>query len=648
MIEDIKASVTFTTPIKSWSFSGQFSPPPGITAVVGRNGSGKSLLAIETPRYLLFGKRALRGAAADYSAYDAEGIFTIQGRRYAITRSPRREQLLDLQTGVIEAVGADGVTKKVIEILGYDLDVFDLANAAVQKQTDKLGKLRASERKQAIDKVVGLASYETIEKACRQQATLLKAQGEGLISALRAPVVPDKPEDYMASQVLEATIKRERKARSEYDALERATVHSVTAPREPHGARIAPEIVDAYAEEHAQAKAMVQRREHLMAAIARMPESVMTEEAIFAAEERYLWEQDLAARGPKPTVAIELIKAAKDTWAEIAVLRRKQDEEVSCPKCGHRFHTLSMTPQEPGYSLAELGSQEDAHRKWAEPLRPEPTAKFGSLSGPDARRERSLIAVFESGCEAQALLDESPEPAALPDLAEARRRLAEWQRYDAQLEAFNDALRKVRAARAELDQWLSENDVPLTADEIDALQRQLTRAQLYEAAQARHLADQLEFESKTKDAAELTRRAEAYREGSKNLAGARAEFKAHLAPSLSRIATNLIFKMSAGVLTSVVVDEDMEITVDGQKIETLSGAGETVANLALRIALGQALVGDTFPVFLGDEIDSDADEERREATKLALLGLKDQLSQIILVTHRAVDIADLVVDLDNL
>src|SRR3546814_7738428 len=78
----------------------------------------------------------------------------------------------------------------------------------------------------------------------------------------------------------------------------------------------------------------------------------------------------------------------------------------------------------------------------------------------------------------------------------------------------------------------------------------------------------------------------------------------------------------------------MNIMVDGQDIATLSGAGATVANLAIRIGLGRVLVSRIFPVFIGDEIDSDMDAERAEATAVALSSLTDQLEQVLIVTHK--------------
>jgi len=648
MIEHIKATATFVTPIKSWSFSGELSPPPGITAVIGRNGSGKSLLAVETPRYLLFGKKALRGMAADYSDFHAEGTFRLGGKRVHIKRTPRREQLTDLTTGVVEAVGADAVTAKVIELLGYGLDVFDLANAAVQKQTDKLGQLRASERKQLIDKVVGLATYETIEKACRDEAKKFKGVAEGLTSALRAPVEPVKPEGYALSTDIATTLTRARQLRVEHDRRENDTVQQVTAPRRPEGARVSRAQVDEAVTVQANADATARERARLQKIIDAAPKDAVDSEGLIAmAEARYEWEQLRDARGPQPTMTREEIEAVRGVWEEIDLRQRMSDEQAECPSCGTKFRVGGDVPTEPAVSRAALMAEHRAIENWATPLPPAPDDAAGSLAPGGARHARQRLAAYNAAVDAEAEIKLLGNPVQVHDLDGLRTAHAAWSRFDAQSEAFDAAVERARAAREKLEAWIGVNGKPMADDQLDELQERLTHAKIYEAAIERYDADVVKHAADTAAIAENQRRAEAYREGSTRLGEARATFKAHLAPMLSRIASSLIYDMSAGELSSVVVDDDMEITVDGQRIETLSGAGETVANLALRIALGQALVADAFPVFLGDEIDSDADEQRRSATKLALQRLKARLSQIILITHRAVDVADLVIDLDN-
>jgi len=134
--------------------------------------------------------------------------------------------------------------------------------------------------------------------------------------------------------------------------------------------------------------------------------------------------------------------------------------------------------------------------------------------------------------------------------------------------------------------------------------------------------------------------AKEYSEGAIALSETRMAIKAFLAPSLSRVASSLISEMTAGKLDTVIVDEEMNVTVNGQDITTLSGAGTTVANLALRIALGQVLVSKVFSVFIGDELDKDMDPERSAATAEALAQLSGHLDQLILITHKDVDFAD--------
>lgn len=185
---------------------------------------------------------------------------------------------------------------------------------------------------------------------------------------------------------------------------------------------------------------------------------------------------------------------------------------------------------------------------------------------------------------------------------------------------------------------------PVSQAVLDALQDELVASQVYEAARERYDTDKLLYETLTAEIAEKQRMAEEYTKGGQALADARATLKAYLAPSLSRVASALIRDMTHGKHESIIVDEDMEITVSGQRIETLSGGAETVANIALRIALGRVLVSSTFPVFLGDEMDGDADDVRREAVLEALVSLKEHLSQIILITHRGADVADHVID----
>ena len=110
--------------------------------------------------------------------------------------------------------------------------------------------------------------------------------------------------------------------------------------------------------------------------------------------------------------------------------------------------------------------------------------------------------------------------------------------------------------------------------------------------------------------------------------------KSHLLPSLNKVASTLISQMTNNQRKSIVIDDEFEILVDGQPVNTLSGSGKAVANLAVRIGLGSVLTNKIFSVFLADEIDASMDEQRAAYTAQCLQNLTSVIDQIILVSHQ--------------
>ena len=125
-----------------------------------------------------------------------------------------------------------------------------------------------------------------------------------------------------------------------------------------------------------------------------------------------------------------------------------------------------------------------------------------------------------------------------------------------------------------------------------------------------------------------------YRKGKEALTILRKLVKQHLIPSLNKVASHYITEMTGGQRNLIEVDEEFDIQVDGQPISTLSGSGKAVANLSLRLELGQVLTNNQFSVFLGDEIDASMDVDRADNTAKTLESLAERVSQILLVTHK--------------
>lgn len=640
MIEHLSGAVTF--PINGVGLNVNLSLQPGITAIVGENGSGKTFTGSELPRWLLFGKKALRGRASDYVNLTGKGRFIIAGKPYTIERTPKKEEITDAK-GTILAVGADAVTKKVEELFGYGLEVFDICNAAPQKKADMFGRKTPGERKRLIDRVIGLTSNEKVEKLCRDESRTFKREAEALTRQLREPVMPEKPADYEPSAELEKLLAEGREKRRASDRiLDR--VKPVWAPEKPIDPR--PSEAEISDLQDAQDEFLINSRERarligiLNECLAYDPAD-WTEDQLLAAEARLTAKLEIERRGPEPVIPLDEVRRNLDQWAVVAAYNAKPNTEVSCPKCDHKFLTAGDRPEAPNHSVAELRQQEQAHAAWAEPVVvPE---------GPDLTRKqiehaRASRAATERHDRAAQMLDDLP---ILKDLSEPLKTLrnaaASWAAYE----------QAKRTAAAQLDanieaerEHLALGTVP-EQSYLDVLADDVTAAKIYEAALAEAERVQTQFENLSVQIAEKNLMAEEYMKGANALADARAMVKSFLAPKLSVVASAILNDMTLGKLSSVVVDDDMEITVNSQRLETLSGAGETVANIALRVALGQVLVANTFPVFLGDEMDSDADDTRRQATAEAIRNLKSRLQQIVLITHRDVEIADYVINLND-
>ena len=143
---------------------------------------------------------------------------------------------------------------------------------------------------------------------------------------------------------------------------------------------------------------------------------------------------------------------------------------------------------------------------------------------------------------------------------------------------------------------------------------------------------------------ERQERADGYKRAVKALRKLRLRVKEYLVPSLSRVASKLLASMTGGKRVDIDIDEEFNILVDGQSLNTLSGSGKAAANLAIRIGLGQVLTNKVFSVFMADEIDASMDEDRAGFTAECLRSLTQHIGQIVQVSHKHVD-ADTYIEL---
>lgn len=628
MIKKLTYSVTF--PTNGVTLSGDLTLEPGSTAFIGPNGSGKTFGSIELIRYLLFGKRALRGPASDYKALKVDGVVEIGGKDYRIERHPRKETIWDSE-GTVLAVNTEAVNQKLLELLGFGLDVFDVICAARQKDSERLSQMRPDARKRLIDQILGLTAQEKAEKDCKEEAKGHRKLAEALADGLVRPEEPARPGSYRPVGELEAAL-----AAVQAYEKEKARLEAVIAQvGEEPPVVVAPSVDLADLEARAEtARSLRQTHQARLAELERIPLPTYTLEQIEVSEEYQLFRTELDRRGPKPTVTIDQIDDMQHAWH----LLMTPGDEVTCPKCEHQF--VPGRPDdliEPALSLEELKAEKRANALWETPLQPveEPAIvltadqiKEQQLAHAQAARRRELEEEISRYVEPEDVSDELAEAREL--LADYRARSSERQRWETRAEAAAEARAALQNLKA-------------PEGNAEELSQALVEARVYDQLIVAYEKQQKAYDEAQEKITAAKQKAADFTAGATAIAEARALVKTYLAPSLSRVASSLIQKMTNGVLSSVEIDEDMNISVDGQDIATLSGAGATVANLAVRIGLGRVLTSRVFPVFIGDEIDSDMDAERAEATAEAIGSLSDQLAQILVITHKDFGHADRVI-----
>jgi DNA repair protein SbcC/Rad50 len=610
MINQLIYRISF--PSTSKEFSNNLTFAPGLTIIRGPNETGKSLI-LEMIRYALFGVAALRGDRSDYNTLDVNLTFSVKDKSYRVTRSGNKAFL----NGKL-ATGTAAVNQKIRDILGFDLDVFDIACAAVQGDLDKLTKrMRPAERRKMVEEVIGLNSIEEEEKLCRSESNALKKQALTAENKLVEPQPPEKPNKYESSSVLEALYHKQIEIEAERkQLLQMVEPEAPVLPSKPEFN----DDVEEYEKTRAESEAEKGRIERTLQGI---PAATRTRQDI----EQAILFYEQQALGPQPKFGESELHLWADAWKAI----ESAGDLVQCPKCGVEFNPTTQSvhsrPKEPPISLREINNELRFHARWAGYTKE--IVESTDLTEEEAHEQ--LIALSQES-NRQELLNALGSIPDLPSRAEEAERRRVYLR---DLEIYEQLVKNFEPLK---DQWdASRERLAELPDSDPTLEERLKESRSYEEQKRRYDADMIAFSEAEEAIKELRDQAEGYFNGAEALKDVRLEAKQHLVPSLNRVASHLLSEMTDAKRTKIEVNEDFDIRVDNQPINTLSGSGISVVSLALRIALGQVLTQKVVPLFLADEIDQDMDAERAEATHASLKKLTNMLDKVIVVTHKEIE-----------
>lgn len=237
MINSLDFSVTFKKPSKT--FTGKHTFKNGLTLIVGKNESGKSLL-LEMGRFALWGTSALRCPAGDYAKIKTDMDFTVKGTKYTVKRTKGTAHLYEGKTEI--ATGTSPVNARIEELFGYGQEVFNLSNVALQSDIERLGDMKPAARKRLVDQVIGLTSIDEAIKTFQGQATEIRAEIKGAEEFLVEPEEPSTPLIEFDDDILD-DLQFEYRMALARDAAQ-AAFDAVKEPKKPEG--IPENVVELY------------------------------------------------------------------------------------------------------------------------------------------------------------------------------------------------------------------------------------------------------------------------------------------------------------------------------------------------------------------------------------------------------------------
>lgn len=581
----------------------------GMTAIVGKNGGGKSLIQ-EAIRFALFGTAALRGKLENYDKNLHVLLrLSVSGEDLEIDRT-----LKDCKFGTV--FGTTWCNKAIEEKLGFGMNVFDMGCCAKQFEITKLGDMKPTERKQAVDKLIGLDTLELLRKDIKQTLSELRGRRDGLQRYLVEPVEPIKTVE-KTSEEIKAELYEGRKAQTQLQTLitligdspKEEPKMSVNEPLKPIGSM----------ESALREKILIEKLQNA-------PEGrVLTSEEIEEIKASKTWRPFSDYKEPELTW--DQIREVEEQWEKYDLWTNTK--KIKCPKCEHEF-TLSGVEEVmmPLIPKAEVTTARVAWaRKSALPTTPKPNRMW---SDEEIKNAETLN---------QQALDRSEMNKELEGI-EKTATYDEWVEYKKRLEAYNLEVvvyknkkaqwDKAESARSQLESAVAEAN----KYNVGSLESQYTEAVRYETERRSYEIASSHYNDVKAEMEVIEKDLKAYSEADEGILRLKSKIKTYVIPSLQREATKLVSEMTEGELNKVEISDDFDITVNGKELALLSGSEKAVANLAIRLGLGCVLTRKVFNVFMGDEIDESMSEERAAKVAESLHRLLGTIEQIILISHK--------------
>lgn len=620
----------------------------GVNYILGKNESGKSE-ALEMISYALFGTSALRSAASEYKTLEVTMTFKVGETTYIVDRSKKTtlvEVVIeedDVKTKDV-ATSKTAVNQAIIDLLGYNLDVFNKLNFSKQLEGSAFANSTKGGRLELINKINGVDEANSLETFLDKKRKSLKSEIKGLSLTDNLKNInfkPNKEFDKLGEDALKQLSEESVKVFQSISTSERMmTAYSMIPCLDTKLQALAEEIeakrylspIDGkeYAPEefYSIMQTLIKERDSLDLEIQK-GDAYKRKHAFYSKAGNGLIEE-WEVQDEEAIIANNKLCKQRDE------LLAKGD--ITCPHCLAEFPLMTKALE----AFADLGHIYSPHDYTeAEVIK---ARQYINLHD---KTIREFVEVRESLVQKEAYLTEITDQTVIDAVYKEIQILRDYKNQKASYDKamtqfktqFGDCLDDIPDLQKTLDKDRELlNEISSKRIEIESYQKEKA---VYNSAKDA----QEKLEAFVKERTEKIDAFENLIDESKRI---KLEIQNSCIPTLNKKASQVINKMTGGEHFSLTLSDTFELLLDGKSITAYSGSAQVTANVAFRIALIEMFYKKSFPLFIGDEIDSFADATRASHIHESLKVLAEEGYQVILISHHALSFEGNIIDLNTL
>ena len=592
----------------------------GINYLIGPNESGKTVI-LEMILYSLFGTITLRSEASDYKDSSVTLSLNISGTEYIIERNKKTTLYKKTEdSGEYEVIttGTKPTNLHIIQLLGYDSTVFYKTNYSTQLDGHSHATAKRSERINLINKVNGIEDATKLEKVLEIDKKYIKSEMRGLdqsqnfnnLKWVSKPSLEnlDKDSLNLLSTNIKLTLEHINNLKQQLSALNMIpTLNEEDIEKCKNLSQSLYKLPDTSITHHGIV-------EHYNALLDLREEYDAYKETV-SKYERYI--DNYEVKYENNDVTEELVNELESKVENNKIYYERQrllaNGTVTCPDCNHSFPVSveSINKLEGGEELLpvpDINTIKSLRRYVDNHLITIKDYKNKLIDLVPVTFDKDYFNTIKTEYDLyQKLIASKQQYEDLKNIYTQNYDNSTSRDLNNHITVLTSKLSKLETDYQKLDTYLREKEVYQTTIDLKN-----------------------QIQNKIRINNRLVEQYDLLINKSKEV---RLSIQNSCIPSLNKKASNIINKMTGAQHYSLTVSDTFELLLDGNLLSKYSGSTQVISSVAFRIALMDLFYKKIFPLFIGDEVDSFADEDRASFVRNAFNVIANEGYQLILISH---------------